>query len=193
MGHAVGDGRRGRGARAARDRRHLRRLAANALMPILAGTMRESSMLLLIIGFSLLYAYVMSYLHISQSAAMWLTSLGLSNWALLAAMLLLVVVLGFFLPPVSIILMTAPIVLPPLKAAGFDLIWFGVMMTIVMEMGLIHPPVGLNLFVIKNIAPDISISTIMWGALPFVVLMAVAILAVCFVPDIALWLPSLMG
>ena len=67
-------------------------------------------------------------------------------------------VLGFFLPPVSIILMTAPIILPPLKAAGFDLIWFGVVMTIVMEMGLIHPPVGLNIFVIKNIAPDIPLS-----------------------------------
>ena len=66
----------------------------------------------------------------------------LSKWLLLAAILLLVVVLGFFLPPVSIILMTAPIILPPLKAAGFDLIWFGVLMTIVMEMGLIHPPVG---------------------------------------------------
>jgi C4-dicarboxylate transporter DctM subunit len=61
------------------------------------------------------------------------------------AILLLVVVLGFFLPLVSIILMTAPIILPPLKAAGFDLIWFGVLMTIVMEAGLIHPPVGLNL------------------------------------------------
>ena len=69
----------------------------------------------------------------------------------------MVMVLGFFLPPVSIILMTAPIILPPLKAAGFDLIWFGVVMTIVMEMGLIHPPVGLNIFVIKNIAPDIPL------------------------------------
>jgi C4-dicarboxylate transporter, DctM subunit len=162
-------------------------------MPILTGTMRESSMLLLIIGFSLLYAYVMSYLHISQSAAVWLTSLGLSKWALLAAVLLFVIVLGFFLPPVSIILMTAPIILPPIKAAGFDLIWFGVVMTIVMEMGLIHPPVGLNLFVIKNIAPDIPLSTVMWGALPFVFLMGVAILLVCFFPGIALLLPTLIN
>jgi acyl-CoA synthetase (AMP-forming)/AMP-acid ligase II len=80
-------------------------------------------------------------------------------------------VLGFFLPPVSIILMTAPIILPPLKAAGFDLIWFGILMTIVMEMGLIHPPVGLNIFVIKNIAPDIPLRDVIWGVLPFVVLM----------------------
>ena len=163
------------------------------LMPILTGTMRESSMLLLIIGFSLLYAYVMSYLHISQSAAMWLTSLGLSKWALLSAVLLFVIVLGFFLPPVSIILMTAPIILPPIKAAGFDLIWFGVVMTIVMEMGLIHPPVGLNIFVIKSIAPDIPLSTLMWGTLPFVFLMALAIVAICFFPSIALWLPALIN
>ena len=69
----------------------------------------------------------------------------------------MVVVLGFFLPPVSIILMTAPIILPPLKAAGFDLVWFGIVMSVVMEMGLIHPPVGLNIFVINRIAPDIGL------------------------------------
>ena len=114
-------------------------------------------MLMFIIGMSLLFSYVMSYLHISQSMAQWIVALHLSKWLLLTAILLLVVVLGFFLPPVSIILMTAPIILPPLKAAGFDLIWFGVLMTIVMEAGLIHPPVGLNLFVIKNIAPDITL------------------------------------
>jgi C4-dicarboxylate transporter DctM subunit len=113
-----------------------------------------------------------------------------SRWVLLAAILVLVVVLGFFLPPVSIILMTAPIILPPLKAAGFDLVWFGVVMTIVMEMGLIHPPVGLNLFVIKNIAPDIPLSDVIWGVLPFVGLMMVAVVVLCFAPEIAVWLPD---
>jgi TRAP-type C4-dicarboxylate transport system permease large subunit len=147
-------------------------------------------MLMMIIGMSLLYSYVMSYLHISQSAAEWIVSMHFSRWVLLAAILVLVVVLGFFLPPVSIILMTAPIILPPLKAAGFDLVWFGVVMTIVMEMGLIHPPVGLNLFVIKNIAPDIPLSDVIWGVLPFVVLMALAVVVLCFLPDIAVWLPD---
>jgi C4-dicarboxylate transporter, DctM subunit len=162
------------------------------VMPILTGTLRESTMLLMIIGMSLLYAYVMSYLHISQAAAEWITTLGLGKWALLSVILLFVVVLGFFLPPVSIILMTAPIILPPLKAAGFDLIWFGVVMTIVMEMGLIHPPVGLNIFVIKNIAPDIPLSDVMWGTLPFVGLMLIAVIVICFVPGMALWLPKLV-
>ncbi len=164
------------------------------LMPILNGTLRESTMLLMIIGMSLLYSYVMSYLQISQGTAAWIISLGLSKWVLLLAILVLVVVLGFFLPPVSIILMTAPIILPPLKSAGFDLIWFGVVMTVVMEMGLIHPPLGLNIFVIKNIAPDIPLSQIIWGTLPFVLLMMFAVLLVCIFPAIATWLPvALMG
>ncbi|MER2265123.1 TRAP transporter large permease [Methylobacterium oxalidis] len=158
--------------------------------PILTATLRESTMLMLIIGMSLLYAYVMSYLHISQAAAASIVAMQLSPWVLLVTILALVIGLGFFLPPVSIILMTAPIILPPLKAAGFDLVWFGVVMTITMEMGLIHPPVGLNIFVIKNIAPDIPLSDIIWGTLPFVILMAVAILILCLVPGIAMWLPN---
>ncbi|MEJ8826495.1 TRAP transporter large permease [Variovorax humicola] len=160
--------------------------------PILTATIKESTMLMFIIGMSLLFSYVMSYLHISQSMAQWIVSLALSKWVLLAAILVLVIVLGFFLPPVSIILMTAPIFLPPLKAAGFDLIWFGILMTIVMETGLIHPPVGLNIFVIKNIAPDIPLSDIIWGVLPFVVLMLLAVVLICIVPGIATALPDLV-
>jgi tripartite ATP-independent transporter DctM subunit len=152
---------------------------------ILGATLKESTMLMFIIGMSLLFSYVMSYLHISQSAAQAIVDWHLSKWLLLAAILVLVVVLGFFLPPVSIILMTAPIILPPLKAAGFDLIWFGVLMTIVMEMGLIHPPVGLNIFVIKNIAPDIPLRDVVLGVLPFVVLMLAAIVLICIFPSIA--------
>lgn len=162
------------------------------LAPILASTLKESTMLMLIIGMSLLYSYVMSHLHISQGAAQWIVGLHLSKWLLLAVILLMVIVLGFFLPPVSIILMTAPILLPPLKAAGFDLIWFGVVMTIVMEMGLIHPPVGLNLFVIKNVAPDISLKQVIWGVMPFVGLMFGAVFLLCFFPSIATGLPNLV-
>jgi tripartite ATP-independent transporter DctM subunit len=160
--------------------------------PILSATLKESTMLMFIIGMSLLFSYVMSYLHISQATAQWIVALQLSKWVLLAAILLLVIVLGFFLPPVSIILMTAPIFLPPLKAAGFDLIWFGILMTIVMETGLIHPPVGLNLFVIKNIAPDIPLSDIVWGVLPFVALMLGAVVLICIFPGISTLLPNLV-
>jgi C4-dicarboxylate transporter DctM subunit len=162
------------------------------LGPMLSSTIKESTMLLMIIGMSLLYSYVMSYLHISQSAAQWVVALHLSKWILLAVILLMVVVFGFFLPPVSIILMMAPIILPPLREAGFDLIWFGIVMTIVMEMGLIHPPVGLNIFVIKNIAPDIPLSDVIRGVLPFVVLMFVAVVLLCVFPQIATGFPDMI-
>ncbi len=162
------------------------------LTPILSSTIKESTMLMFIIGMSLLYSYVMSSLHISQDAAQAVVALHLSKWVLLATILGMVIVLGFFLPPVSIILMTAPIILPPLKAAGFDLIWFGVVMTIVMEMGLIHSPVGLNIFVIKNIAPDIPLKDVIWGVMPFLGLMFVAILLMCIFPGIATGLPDLV-
>jgi len=157
---------------------------------ILGGTVRESTMVMMIIAMSFLYTYVMSYLHITQEVAQWLVALPLGKWAFLVGVSILVVVLGFFLPPVAIILMVMPVILPALKAHGIDLIWFGVIMTILMEMGLIHPPVGLNLFVINSIAPDIRMRDIIWGTLPFIGLMLVSIAVLAVVPEIALWLPS---
>ncbi|MBC3883900.1 TRAP transporter large permease [Undibacterium griseum] len=162
------------------------------IAPFVTSTIKESTMLLLIIGMSLLYSYVMSYLHISQSAAQWVVDLHLDKWMLLCVILLMVVVFGFFLPPVSIILMMCPIILPPLRAAGFDLVWFGIVMTIVMEMGLIHPPVGLNIFVIKNIAPDIPLKEIVWGVLPFLLLMLLAVILLSLFPQIATAFPDMI-
>ena len=160
------------------------------LKPIFASTLSEATMLMIIIGMSLFYSYVMSYLHISQGAAEWIVGLHLSKWVLFFAIAVLVVILGFFLPPVSIILMTAPIILPPLKTEGFDLIWFGVVMSVIMEMGLIHPPVGLNIFVINKIAPDIRLGDIIWGTLPFVFLIMFSVVLLCMFPEISTWLPD---
>jgi len=157
---------------------------------ILGGTVRESTMVMMIIATSFLYTYVMSYLHITQEVAQWMVALPLGKWGFFVAACLLLLVLGFFLPPVAIILMVTPIILPALKAHGIDLVWFGVVMTILMEMGLIHPPVGLNLFVINSIAPDIKLRDIIWGTMPFIGLMVLAIVLLAFFPAIAMWLPQ---
>ena len=163
------------------------------LEPILFSTLRESTMLMLIIGMSLLYSYVMSYLHISQSTAEWIVSLHLSRWVLLITILLMVVVSGFFIPPAAIILMTAPILLPIITTAGFDPVWFGVIITINMEIGLIHPPVGLNIFII-NYRAGCAGDHVMWGTIPYVLCMMLAIVILCTFPEIATWLPDhLMG
>lgn len=157
---------------------------------ILSGTVRESTMIMMIIATSFLFTFVMSYLGITQQAALWLVGLGLSKWSFFIAVTVFIVMLGFFLPPVAIILMVTPIILPSLKAMGVDLVWFGIIMTILMEMGLIHPPVGLNLFVISGIAPDIKLKDIIWGTMPFIGLMVVGIIILCLVPEIAMWLPN---
>jgi TRAP-type C4-dicarboxylate transport system permease large subunit len=101
---------------------------------------------------------------------------------------------GFFLPPVAVILMAAPILLPIVESAGFDPYWFAVVLTINMEIGLISPPVGLNLYVINGIAPDIKLQTILKGSLPYVGCMVIAIVLLCVFPGIATWLPdAVMG
>jgi C4-dicarboxylate transporter DctM subunit len=160
------------------------------LKAILSGAVRESTMIMMIIATSFLFTYVMSYLGVTQGAAQWLVAMHLDKWTFFVGVNLFLVVLGFFLPPVAIILMVTPIILPSLKALDIDLIWFGIVMTILMEMGLIHPPVGLNLFVIQGIAPDLKLSNIVWGTLPFIGLMVLGIVLLCIFPEIALWLPN---
>ena len=103
---------------------------------------------------------------------------------------ILLLVLGCFLPPVAIILMVTPVIMPGILAAGFDPIWFGIVLTINMEMGLITPPVGLNLFVINGIAPDISFRQIMRGVMPFIWIMGFYIVLLAIFPEIVMWLPE---
>jgi len=158
--------------------------------PILLGTARESSMIMMIIAMAFLFTYVMSYLHITQAATQWLVGLQMSKWEYLFWMDVLLLLLGFFLPPVAIILMITPVIMPGLLAHGFDPIWFGVNMTIVMETGLIHPPVGLNLFVIQGIAPDIPLKELVLGVLPFIVIILLFVVALSVFPQLALWLPN---
>jgi len=157
---------------------------------ILKESMEESVMLLLIIAASFLFAFVLSNLYITQSLAKELVAMSSNKWLLMLYINLFLIVAGFFLPPVASILMTAPILYPIIVAAGFDPIWFGVIVTINMEIGLIHPPVGLNIFVIQGIAPEIPLSKILWGTFPYVILMMLQIVILCIFPQIATWLPS---
>ena len=157
---------------------------------ILSGTVRESTMIMMIIATSFLFTYVMSYLGITQAGAQWLVAMNLGKWVFVFWSSIFMVILGFFLPPVAIILMVTPIILPSLKALQIDLVWYGIIMTILMEMGLIHPPVGLNLFVIQGIAPQLKLRNIVWGTMPFIGIMILGIVLLCFFPEIALWLPN---
>ena len=112
---------------------------------ILRDTMRESVMILTIIATAVLFGYMLTSLYFTQTLAQAIADLHANKWVLMFLINIFLLVCGFFIPPAAIILMTSPILLPIITAAGFDLVWFGVIMTIEMEIGLIHPPVGLNI------------------------------------------------
>jgi tripartite ATP-independent transporter DctM subunit len=161
---------------------------------ILRDSTKESVMILFIIAAAGVFSYMLSSLYITQAIAEWIGALDIAAWQLMIVINVFLIVAGFFLPPVAVILMTAPILLPVIINAGFDPIWFAVVLTINMEIGLISPPVGLNLYVINGIAPDISLKTILLGSLPFVGCMIVAIFLLYLFPGIATWLPeAVMG
>lgn len=165
-----------------------------AIWEVLRESTRESVMILFIIAAAGVFSYMLSSLSITQSIAEWIGTLNVNRWVLMGAVNIFLLIAGFFLPPVAVILMAAPILLPIITTAGFDPIWFAVVLTINMEIGLISPPVGLNLYVINGIAPDISLRTILVGSLPFVACMVLAIVLLCLFPELATWLPdAVMG
>ena len=162
------------------------------LWAIYRDTIRESAMILLIIGAAALFSYMMSLLYITQTAADALVSLQMNRWVLMVVINVFLLVAGCFLPPVAIILMSMPILQPVLEANDFDLIWFGVIMTINLEIGLITPPVGLNLYVLRGVAPQVPLPTVLWGSMPFVLLMLLGMVILSIFPEIATWLPTKM-
>ncbi len=165
-----------------------------SLWGIVSSATRESVMLMMIIGMAGLFSYMMSSLYITQGIAEYIAGQDLNPWLLMLYINIFLLVAGFFLPPVAVILMTSPTLVPIIMEAGFDPIWFGVMLTLNMEVGLITPPVGLNLYVINGIVPDVDLKTVLLGALPFMVCIIVGIALLILFPEIALWLPDvLMG
>lgn len=157
---------------------------------IISDSMKESVMILMIIAASALFSYMLSSLFVTQSVAEQIVSLDANRWVIMAMINVFLLVAGFFLPPVAVILMTAPILLPIIEQIGFDPYWFAVIFTINMEIGLITPPVGLNLYVINGIAPEISLPTILKGAFPFMLCMVLAIFILCIFPGIVTFLPN---
>jgi tripartite ATP-independent transporter DctM subunit len=168
--------------------------SAGSWWMILRDTMRESVMILMIIAAAVLFGYMLTSLYLTQTLATAIANMHVNKWALMAMINVFLLVCGFFIPPAAIILMTSPILLPIITAAGFDPVWFGVILTINMEVGLIHPPVGLNIYIVNSIAPDVPVTRVMWGTIPYVLCMFLAIVVLCFFPEIATWLPDrLMG
>jgi C4-dicarboxylate transporter, DctM subunit len=150
----------------------------------------ESTMVMLIVAFSAVLGTVMSFLSIPQDLAQLITGLEMNRWLVMLVINLLLLMLGCFLPPVSIILMVMPVLFPIITALQFDPIWFGVILSINMEMGLITPPVGLNLYVVKGIAPEVPLRDILKGSMPYVFILGLAIVLFSVFPQVITALPN---
>src|SRR5215208_6708873 len=160
------------------------------LMDIALETTRTSTMILMIVAFSAVLGQILSFLNVPQELAQLVADLHVNRWVVFLIMNLLFLFLGFFIPPVAIILVTMPVLFPIITELGFDPVWFGVVMTLNMEMGLITPPVGLNLYVVQGIAPDIPLRDILAGSLPYVGVLALGIVILALFPGLVTWLPN---
>jgi TRAP-type C4-dicarboxylate transport system permease large subunit len=149
-------------------------------------------MILMIMAAALIFAWVSSDLYATQTLGELILKLPMGKWGIIFFINIFLLILGCFIPPAAVILMVAPLLLPIIQGLGFDPIWFAVIMTVNLEIGLVTPPVGLNLYVVKSIAPDIPMSKVLLGAAPFVLIDCLLIVILCIWPQIALWLPNKM-
>ena len=155
-------------------------------------TVRTTAMLFFIIVAAAIYAYFLVQTRLPQGLVSWVGALDLPPYAVLTVLVLFYVVLGCFLETLGMILITVPVFLPLVLGLGFDPIWFGVLLVVVVEVGLITPPVGMNLFVIRAQQPSLPIPTLYRGIVPFLAADAALVLLLFLVPGIALWLPGLL-
>jgi C4-dicarboxylate transporter DctM subunit len=170
-----------------------RRLSWQGFKDSVIDTMRNTGMIFIIVIGALIFSAFLAMTTIPMEVADWVSGLGLSPTVIIIIIILMYLVLGTFMEELSMILLTIPIFYPVVTMLGFDPIWFGIVIVLVVEMGMISPPVGMTMFVVKGIAPDIPMGTIFKGVLPFWGIVALlAILLVAF-PQIALFLPGLSG
>jgi C4-dicarboxylate transporter DctM subunit len=169
-----------------------RTLTWQAWIESLMESTRTSAMLLLIIAGAAIYGYMLTKLNVPQDLARLVAERGLTQTQFLVAMLLLLFLLGLVLESFSIILLTMPAILPALAVLEIDRVWYGVLLTLSLEMALITPPVALNLVVLKAItgAPMAEVSR---SILPYMAMLAIGAALIVIFPDIALWLPRVAG
>ncbi len=157
----------------------------------LMSTMRTMGYLGLLLSAGVLFGFVLNYYRVPQQFTEMFLSFDLAPWMVLAMVILFYIALGMFLEPVSMTFITLPVIVPLIAAAGFDLIWFGIVYTITMEIAVLTPPVGLNLYVIQGISRgQVTVGDVIVGSLPFIGALVVLIAVMIMFPEMALWLPQ---
>jgi C4-dicarboxylate transporter, DctM subunit len=170
-------------------RRRLSR--ADTLAALLQATRTAAAVFTVLIG-AILFGYLLAVTQTPQRVTEFITGLGLGRYGVLAVLMLMYLALGCLMDAMAMIILTVPIIFPVVTALGFDPVWFGVIIVMTVELGLIHPPVGMNVFVIKTVVKDVSFATIFVGVLPFVATDIIRLVVLILFPAIATWLPGRM-
>lgn len=169
-----------------------RKLTLDMLRHAVEGTMRTTSMIMLIILAAVFLNFVLSVIGLTTALTDFVAGLGLTPFQTMLMIIAVLVVLGCFMETLSMLLTTAPIVTPIVIALGYDPVWFGILLMVLLETALITPPIGINLYVVQGIRANGDIVDVMKGASPFVITMFAMIALLLAFPQLALWLPSLV-
>jgi C4-dicarboxylate transporter, DctM subunit len=170
-------------------RRRLSR--ADILESLLQATRTAAAVFTVLIG-AILFGYFLTVTQTPQNVTAFITGLSMGRYGVLAVIMLMYLALGCLMDAMAMIILTVPIIFPVITSLGFDPVWFGVIIVMTVELGLIHPPVGMNVFVIKTVVKDVSFSTIFLGVIPFVLTDITRLVVLIVFPAIALWLPERM-
>lgn len=168
-------------------------ISLNMLMESIHGTVKITSMIMLVVIGASFLNFTLASAGLGQELDAFLTGLGLSPLGFILVVVVMYIVLGFFIETLSLMVVTIPIIVPLVVEQGFDPIWFGILMIVLIEMALITPPVGLNLYVVQGARKSGNMSDVMLGALPFVAVMLAMALALIAFPQIALFLPQALN
>jgi len=170
-----------------------RRLSFKALQGALLRTVVLTAMIMfLVIGGNVL-AFLLSTLAIPQYITAAIAALDTSRWSIMILINIIFLIMGCLLDPMAIMVISLPILFPIVTQLGFDPVWFGIVVTINIEMGMITPPVGLNLFILKGSVPGVTMKDIVGGSLPFLLLLMLGLAIIMIFPQLAIWLPGRMG
>ena len=163
------------------------------LRDALLGTMKSTGMIMLIVVAAYFLNFVMSSIGLTTKLTDAIQGLGLGQWGMLFAVIVFYLVLGCFMETLSMMITTVPVIAPVMQALGFDMVWFGIVVIVLVETALITPPVGLNLFVVHNLRKGGSLNDVIVGTLPFVMALFVLLALLAVFPGLALWLPQVMS
>jgi C4-dicarboxylate transporter DctM subunit len=168
------------------------RLTWAILYQVLVESARTTAMLFTLLIAATIFANFVNFTSMPGDLKEWITHLGLSPIMVVTAMMLIYIVLGTVMEELTMVLLTIPLFFPIVTSLGFDPVWFGVLIVMIVQIGLISPPVGMNLFVINSLLPDVRLGQIFRGCWPFVAVMVVMLGVLLAFPQLSLWLPSLM-